>query len=343
MMGRKSARRVHFVELFLDPVVEGEIARRFGLEDELDRGARFFELKRRIRVQRFLGYDFVYQYHFPGLEFARYNVHVTADTSTTGVSTGERTWVDESSGPISSWEDFEEFPWPEPGAFDISSLEWLEENLPDDMCMTSRAHSIFEELSWLFGLETLCYALYDKPDLVRAVADRIGEVYLAAAKVHVQFDKMKFLFGGDDMGHKTGTLISPEALRKYVLPWHQRIAGVAHEAGRPYLLHTCGNVEEIMADLADDVGIDGRHSFEDTIESVEEFHRRWSEKTAALGGVDVDFLCRAPQDAIRRRVREILDACQGGRYALGTGNSVANYIPLDNYLVMLDEGRRYCG
>jgi uroporphyrinogen decarboxylase len=28
-------------------------------------------------------------------------------------------------------------------------------------------------------------------------------------------------------------------------------------------------------------------------------------------------------------------------YCLGTGNSVANYIPLDNYLVMLDEGRKF--
>ncbi len=31
----------------------------------------------------------------------------------------------------------------------------------------------------------------------------------------------------------------------------------------------------------------------------------------------------------------------GGGYCLGTGNSVANYIPLENYLTMLDEGRRF--
>ena len=30
-----------------------------------------------------------------------------------------------------------------------------------------------------------------------------------------------------------------------------------------------------------------------------------------------------------------------GGYCLGTGNSVANYIPLDNYLAMLDEGRQF--
>jgi len=27
----------------------------------------------------------------------------------------------------------------------------------------------------------------------------------------------------------------------------------------------------------------------------------------------------------------------GGGYALGSGNSITNYIPIENYLIMLDE------
>ena len=94
----------------------------------------------------------------------------------------------------------------------------------------------------------------------------------------------------------------------------------------------------------DDVKIDGKHSFEDTIEDVREAKRTYGRRIALLGGIDVDFLCRADEDAIRRRVRDTLDVCQpGGGYGLGTGNSVANYIPLDNYLTMVDEGRLYGG
>ncbi len=41
-------------------------------------------------------------------------------------------------------------------------------------------------------------------------------------------------------------------------------------------------------------------------------------------------------------MRETLQQCMdGGGYCLGTGNSVANYVPLDNYLAMVDEGRRF--
>jgi uroporphyrinogen decarboxylase len=43
-------------------------------------------------------------------------------------------------------------------------------------------------------------------------------------------------------------------------------------------------------------------------------------------------------------VRDTIDAClPGGGWCLGTGNTAANYIPVDNFLAMIDEGRRYGG
>lgn len=48
-------------------------------------------------------------------------------------------------------------------------------------------------------------------------------------------------------------------------------------------------------------------------------------------------------DDVRRRTRAVLEtwAAPGTGYCLGTGNSVANHIPLENYRAMLDEGRRW--
>ena len=72
--------------------------------------------------------------------------------------------------------------------------------------------------------------------------------------------------------------------------------------------------------------------------------RRWGGRLSLIGGIDMDLLCRSTEADVRRRVRETLDIClPGGGYCLGTGNTVANYVPLDNYLAMLDEGRRYAG
>ena len=44
------------------------------------------------------------------------------------------------------------------------------------------------------------------------------------------------------MGFRTATLVSPAALRRYVLPWHKRFAAMTHATGRPYFLHSCGNL-----------------------------------------------------------------------------------------------------
>jgi uroporphyrinogen decarboxylase len=120
------------------------------------------------------------------------------------------------------------------------------------------------------------------------------------------------------------------------------MAEMAHAAGRPYLLHACGKLSDIMDDLIDGVKIDAKHSFEDTIEDVREVKKSYGQRIALLGGIDVDFLCRSTEDEVRARVRDTLEKCMpGGGYVLGTGNSVANYIPVRNYLAMLDEDRKF--
>jgi uroporphyrinogen decarboxylase len=254
----------------------------------------------------------------------------------------EREWTEEHRGPIQSWEDFEKYPWPEVSSIDMRPLEWLDKNLPENMgCYDLTAH-ILEMITFLFGYETLCYKIFDDPDLVDAVAQKVGEFYVDYTSMLCDFECIPLVWGSDDMGFRTGTLVSPSFLKEKVLPWHRRCAEVAHGKGRPYLLHICGNIEAIMDDLIDYVGIDAKHSFEDAIMPVTEAYKRYGKSIAILGGIDVDFLCRADEESIRKRVRDTLDICmKGSGYCLGTGNTVANYIPLDNYLTMLDEGRMY--
>ncbi|MBN2408726.1 MAG: hypothetical protein JXE07_03230 [Candidatus Aminicenantes bacterium] len=57
--------------------------------------------------------------------------------------------------------------------------------------------------------------------------------------------------------------------------------------------------------------------------------------------MDVHKLATYDEKSLRAYVRNIIDACApGGRFALGAGNSIPSYIPVENYLVMLNEARR---
>ncbi len=314
---------------------------RFGLDADLDRDDPRFIEKREIRIQRHLGYDAV-RVKIENFDWPLVETNVPDTVADSQVRAAGRDWMEEHRGPIASWQDFESYPWPDPTQFRTDTIEWYDRNLPDDMCMYGGAHSIFEITSWAMGFETLCYALYEQPDLVDAVFARVGAIFHEGIKLLCQFDRIPVLFAGDDMGFRSGTMIQPQVLIEKCLPWHRKNAQAAHEHGKLYVLHSCGNLSAIMPALIEDVKIDGRHSFEDVIEPVTEAKRKYGDRIALLGGIDVDLLARKSEAEIRRRVREVLEVCHpGGGYCLGTGNTACNYIPVDHFLAMLDEGRRW--
>jgi len=103
-------------------------------------------------------------------------------------------------------------------------------------------------------------------------------------------------------------------------------------------LHSCGKIDAIMEDLIEDVKIDGKHSFQNGVASINEAKDLWGDRICLLGGVDIDKLSRLDPENLRKYVRKIIDYCSpGGRFAIGSGNSIPSYIPVENYLTMLNE------
>jgi uroporphyrinogen decarboxylase len=296
-------------------------------------------IRQRIQLWHALGYD----YYRVRVEIP-FQINTLAAPDTAASATGERRWVNEHEGLIKSLADFAEYPWPAQSAVDFSAAEAAQTVLPDGMGLIGFSGGVLEWSSNLLGLESMMLLLYDNPDLVRAVVDRVGQTIYDAFRVFCEMDQVFALWLGDDMGFKTATLLQPQQLRQYILPWHKRYSELAHQTGRLFLLHSCGHVESVMPDLIDDVRIDAKHSFEDLIVPVEEFKRRWGTRIAVLGGVDVDLLSRGTEDDVRHRTEQILTACApGGGYACGSGNSITNYIPTPNYLVMLETIHRFNG
>ena len=343
---------VPFIELYADPgMIEAVLGEKFTWDAlMLAEQAPGTSPKRGLRgrsvldlILRFCyetGYDYVYSW--TGLNFPRSNFGVAADTAAIeNWPGGRRVWQDETTGPIQTWADFETYPWPKAEDISYRAIEYLNAVVPEGMKVCVNLGGIFENSSWLMGLQSFSYALFDQPDLIEAISQKVGELTAAAAHA-VTIDNVGMVFLGDDLGFATGTLVSPATLRRYIFPHYKRLAEIVHGAGKVFLLHSCGNLETIMDEVMD-LGIDAKHSFEDKIMPVEEVYRRWGDRVAVLGGVDMDLLARGTEEQVRERTRDILAACaaDGTGYCLGTGNTPANYIPRENYLAMLDEGRRW--
>lgn len=344
ILGEEMPERPPLIELFLDQEVLQKIAVDYlGLDwvpyQQEDKMLRAKYWDNYMTVYYNLGYDFVW---IDGRIPFTTKVRKTEDTAEN--SKGTRKWDEEGQGPISSWEEYEAYPWPGEEDMDIWDCEYVSSHLPKGMGFFVFPCRGFMEVPTeiLFGYENLCMLMYDEPELVEAVFERVGQIEMKLYEKVVDLPNLMGFFPGDDMGFNTQTLISPDALRKLVLPWHKKAAKLAHDHGLLYLLHSCGQISAIMEDLIEDVEIDGKHSFEDQILCIGDFKEMYGNRIAALGGIDIDKITRLSTDEVREYVRGVIGKCLPmGRFALGTGNSVANYIPIENYLAMVEEGLKW--
>jgi len=179
--------------------------------------------------------------------------------------------------------------------------------------------------------------LHDDPDLLQDIFNAVGERILRYYELAVNYDIVGGVMSNDDWGFNTQTFLSVEDMRKYVYPWHKKIVETAHKAGKPVVLHSCGYFGDVMDDVIDVLKYNGKHSYEDIIMPVEEAYEQWGSRIAILGGIDVDFMIRSTPTEIQKRCRAMLERVgDRGGYALGTGNSVPEYIPQENYFAMID-------
>lgn len=302
--------------------VNGELIKRFAEpgvpEDWSGPRSRYLLL-----AWRNLGYDYMLC-HAGGFAFPKGE---RAKESTVSMNQGAL---------ITDRESFEAYAWPEPDACDYSAL--AQSPLPEGMkLIVWGPGGVLENAVGLVGYERLCYLSLDEPEMVDEIFEAIGSRLVRYYELCAGYDTVGALMGNDDWGFKTQTMLRPEQMRRWVIPWHQRIVAAIHAAGKPAVLHSCGNLAGVMDDVIDTIGYDGKHSYEDQILPVEQAYEQWGKRIAILGGIDVDFLCRSTPERIKEGCRAMLERTEGrGGYALGSGNSIPAYVPQENYIAMRD-------
>lgn len=239
---------------------------------------------------------------------------------------------------ITDEKSFESFVWNNPEDCPDKRMERLSSILPEGgKYAVLGPGGIVENLIALTGFDNLCYMLFDQPELVGRISGEIGRRMLTYYERAVEWDCVGMLVCNDDWGFNTQSFLSLEHMRKYVFPWNKKVADLAHRHNKPILLHSCGHFSDaLMNAVANEMGYDGKHSFEDVIMPVENVYERWGDQIAIFGGMDVDFLARESDEAIARRCRAMLERAESrGGYALGSGNSIPDYIPLRAYRAMM--------
>jgi len=238
---------------------------------------------------------------------------------------------------ITDRKSFDSYPWPDAGTGNYELYSQLSDYLPDGMKLLGFSNGgILENATDIVGFETLCLMYLADPDLTGAIFENIGKRLLKFYSIVASMESVGACVVNDDWGFKTQTMFPPEMMEKHVFPYTRKIVEVIHANGKPAILHSCGNLSNIMDVIIDDLKLDGKHSFEDGICPVEDAWDRWSDRIAIMGGIDMDFMARKEPEEIYQRSLRLLEKTSGtGGFALGSGNSIPEYIPRQNYLAML--------
>jgi len=235
-------------------------------------------------------------------------------------------------GPVPDREACDAYDWPDPDDFSYGYLDDLQ--VPNGMkLMVCGPNGVLENAIDLAGYENLCVQIYDDPQFVYDLFEKIGVSLLKHYRKSLECGHIGLIMSNDDWGFNTQTMLSVKHMREFVFPWHKKIVELGHAAGLPVILHSCGYFNDVIDDVIDDMEYDGRHSYEDSIVSVEDSYRKWGGRIAILGGIDLNFLISRSPEEIRARSAAMLKLGQKG-YALGTGNSVPEYIPDESYFAM---------
>lgn len=320
VLRREVPKRPTLFEFFLN----ARLYNRMAPISKSESKAPYAAQRQEMRAYQRAGYDFVNVF-IPGSEFPSGR---TSDTLTVSINEG---------GFIHNRASFDAYEWPDPDQADYAVLDALAAEMPAGMKLIGcvEGGGVLESIIEIVGYETLCYLLSDDPKLVGQIFAEIGSRLLRNYEILAVHPAVGACIDSDDWGFKTHTMLSPQQLRQFVFPWHKRIIESVHAAGKPVILHSCGHFDRILDDMVA-MGIDGRHSYEDNILSVEQAYERHIDKFAILGGIDVDFICRAsPEDVYTRSKAVLAQTAERGGYALGTGNSVPDYVPDENYLAMI--------
>jgi len=247
-------------------------------------------------------------------------------------------------GAIKDRKDFERYPWDtiENLFFDNYSkhFEALRAEMPEGMkAVGGPGNGIFECVQELVGYENLCLMSFDDPELYADLFKKVGEVNHRIWKrfLNELGDIYAVCRFGDDLGYKSSTLLPPDDIRKHVIPQYKTIVDLVHSYNKPFILHSCGCIFDVMDDIIEIARIDAKHSNEDAIAPFSKWVVDYGDRIGNFGGIDMDVLCQKTPDEIKAYTIDILESTGGqGGIAIGSGNSIPDYVPVEGYLAMIN-------
>jgi len=250
--------------------------------------------------------------------------------------------------PVETREHFRRF-WAERMKPDLSARigeDWkerLEARRGRDVpfvIISDRWGGFFGPLRNLTGVERLCELFYDDPAFVEEMMDAVADFIIAVMDQvldHADVDCYGFW---EDMAYKTGPLIGPQMMRKFMLPRYRRVVEFVRGRGVELIaLDSDGQISELIPVWLD-AGINVLYPFEvQAGMDVLEVRRQYGRELRMWYGIDKRALAKG-REAIDAELARVEPLMREGGYVPGTDHSIPPDVPYEHYCYYMDRLRQ---
>ncbi len=195
---------------------------------------------------------------------------------------------------------------------------------------------LWERAHFLRGLDGILCDAVAEPEFAHELLGRICAYNLQTLDRLTAFCP-DGVFISDDYGFQDRLMLRPETWRAVVLPHLRVLLQAARQRGLVTMLHSCGNVADIIPDLIAD-GLDILHPIQPEAMDIAELKREYGRDITFCGGISTQQLLPfgTPQQ-VRDEVRRTLEIMgKGGGYIAEPGITVQADVPLENLVALVE-------
>jgi uroporphyrinogen decarboxylase len=253
-------------------------------------------------------------------------------------------WSTETEGywpvhsPLAGAQTTADFPWPDPDHPHLldEAAETIARDGGHHFIVPNFGFCLFERAWSLRGFEGFLMDLALNPAFVEELLERITEIQVALARRFVVLGVDGGYFG-DDYGAQKNLIFSPRTWRTLFKPRLARIFAVFREADLPVILHSDGDIAEILPDLVE-IGVTVLNPVQPEVLDHAWLSRTFGTHLAFYGGVSTQTVL---PHGTPKEVQAAVGGCVQTLAADGTGLVVApshrmtGDIPLKNVDALL--------
>ncbi len=248
--------------------------------------------------------------------------------------------------------EIEAHPWPDP--FDPARTAGVREKFERMREETDKAivgkftTSIWEQATYLCGLQNFLEALALEPEAAGAVLDKTCDVAMGLAEVGLNAagDLIDiFRLSGEDLGTQRSSLISPGMYERFVRPRHARLWTYVKSRLKEInpqakmMLHSCGAVRAFIPAWIE-MGLDVLDPIQPSAAGMaaKGLKADFGDRLSFHGGLDLqEILPHGTPEQVKAHVRETLAAlAPGGGYILSPAHNVQSDVPAENLIAIRD-------